>query len=353
MVATDICSKYFPNSYKLDLIIILPFAFMSQIRVPQSWEIPESAVTSESAYYNRRRFLKTLMSAGIGASILPLTACQSSSSETPLEASLNLPKLKFTTNPAFASVDRPQTDRDLAGKYNNFYEFGGSKNIWLKAQNLPLDNWKVEVTGLVKYPRTYDLDDLKRQFPLEERIYRFRCVEAWSMVLPWVGFPMRALIEAVEPTSAAKYVSFTTYYNKEITTGPGIVFGSLPWPYTEGLRIEEMANELAFFAVGIYGRELPKQNGAPLRMVLPWKYGFKGAKSIVKIEFLNSQPATFWNTINPREYGFEANVNPTVPHPRWSQAREKFISSGPDLNWVIKDTLPYNGYGKYVGSLYV
>ena len=326
---------------------------MSQIRLPKSWEMSESAVTPAHAYYNRRSFLKTLIGAGIGASVLSVTGCQKSSSPTAFETSLDLPKLKFTTNRAFASVDRPQTDRDLAGKYNNFYEFGGSKDIWLKAQNLPVEALQVEVGGLVKYPRTYDLEDLKKQFPLEERIYRFRCVEAWSMALPWVGFPMLALIKAVEPTAAAKYVRFTSYYDKTITKGPGAFFGSLPWPYTEGLRIEEMANELAFFAVGIYGGDLPKQQGAPLRMVLPWKYGFKGAKSIVKIEFLDSQPATFWNTINAKEYDFEANVNPTVPHPRWSQATEKFISTGPNLSWEIKETLPYNGYGEYVSSLYI
>ena len=326
---------------------------MNLIRVPKSWEIPEREVTSESAYFNRRRFLKTLVGAGIGASLTPIMGCQKSASQTALEASLDLPKIKpLSTNPAFASVDRPITDEQLAGSYNNFYEFGGTKNIWLKAQNLPTENWKVEVTGLVKNPRTYDIDDLKKKFPLEERIYRFRCVEAWSMVLPWIGFPMKALIEAVEPNSNAKFVQFTSFYDPEITTGPGFHIGSLPWPYAEGLRIEEMANELAFFALGIYGHDLPKQHGAPIRMVLPWKYGFKGAKSIVKIEFLDSQPATYWNTINPREYDFEANVNPNKPHPRWSQATEKFISQGPDLTWKIRETLLYNGYGEYVAGLY-
>ncbi|MDJ0714249.1 MAG: protein-methionine-sulfoxide reductase catalytic subunit MsrP [Prochloraceae cyanobacterium] len=327
---------------------------MTLIRIPKSWQIFKQEITSETAYFNRRRFIKTLVGASIGASLLPLAGCQKSASETALDSSLDLPKIKsFTPNPNFSSLDRPITDRTLAGRYNNFYEFGGGKNIWLKAQKLPAENWKVEVTGLVKNPRTYDIDDLKREFALEERIYRFRCVEAWSMVVPWIGFPMKALIEKVEPTSSAKYVRFTSFYDPEITTGPGIVFGKLPWPYQEGLRIEEMANELAFFALGNYGRDLPKQQGAPLRMVLPWKYGFKGAKSIVKIEFLASQPATYWNTINSQEYGFEANVNPDKPHPRWSQAKEKFIGEGPDFKWEIKETMPYNGYGEYVASLYV
>ncbi|NES86401.1 MAG: protein-methionine-sulfoxide reductase catalytic subunit MsrP, partial [Moorea sp. SIO2B7] len=259
---------------------------MTFIRVPQSWKLPESEVTKQSAYLNRRRFIKTLIGAGIGASLIPIMGCQKSASQTALETSLNLPKIKSVTNPAFSSVDRPITDEKLAARYNNFYEFGGTKGIWRQAQSLPTENWKVEVTGLVKNPRTYDLDDLKHKFPLEERIYRFRCVEAWSMVLPWIGFPMKSLIEAVEPTSAAKFVRFTSFYDSEITPGPGFHLGGLPWPYREGLRIEEMGNELDFFAVGIYGHDLPKQHGAPIRMVLPWKYGFKGAKSIVKIEFL-------------------------------------------------------------------
>ncbi|MGB7445403.1 MAG: protein-methionine-sulfoxide reductase catalytic subunit MsrP [Coleofasciculaceae cyanobacterium] len=327
---------------------------MTIIRVAKSWEIPESEATSESAYVNRRRFLKTLIGAGIGASIMPIVGCQQSSTEVPkaLAASLDQTSLKVKTNSAFAKVDRPITDELLAGQYNNFYEFGGNKSIWPEAQALPTEDWKVEVTGLVKNPRTYDLDDLKTKFPLEERIYRFRCVEAWSMVLPWIGFPMKSLIADVEPTSQAKFVRFTSYYNPEITKGPSFHLGSLPWPYTEGLRLEEMANELAFFAVGIYGHTLPKQHGAPIRAVLPWKYGFKGAKSIVKVEFLATQPATYWNTIDSHEYGFEANVNPNKPHPRWSQATEKFISQGPNLSWERRETFPYNGYGEYVASLY-
>ena len=333
---------------------------MTLIRIPQIWSASENQITAETLYWNRRRFIKTLIGAGIGASILPLAGCDSSNSavgksasQTALEASLDLPKItNLTQNPAFTKVQRPITEEKLAGQYNNFYEYGGTKKIWLNAQKLPTENWKVEVTGLVNNPQTYDIDELKQKFPLEERVYRFRCVEAWSMVLPWIGFPMKKLIEAVEPTSKAKYVRFTSFYDPEITTGPGFHIGSLPWPYQEGLRIEEMANELAFFAVGIYGHDLPKQHGAPLRMVIPWKYGFKGAKSIVKIEFLDSQPATYWNTIDSREYDFEANVNPNKPHPRWSQATEKFISKGPGLSWDIKETLPYNGYGEYVGHLY-
>lgn len=326
---------------------------MTLIPRAKPWQLSENSITSESLYYNRRRFLKTLVGTGIGASLIPLAGCQKSESANALSQTLQLSQIdNFTPNSRFQKVDRPLTLQELAGRYNNFYEFGGTKNIWLKAQKLPTENWKVEVTGLVKYPKTYDLDDLKKTFSLEERIYRFRCVEAWSMVLPWIGFPMQALIQAVEPKSAAKFVRFTSFYDPNITTGPGFHLGALPWPYQEGLRIEEMNNELAFLAVGIYGHDLPKQHGAPIRCVLPWKYGFKGAKSVVKIEFLATKPATYWNTIDPNEYDFEANVNPNKPHPRWSQATEKFISTGPGLSWELKETLPYNGYGEYVANLY-
>lgn len=326
---------------------------MAIIRIPESWEIPEREVTSEAAFFNRRHFLKSLIGASVGATILPILGCDDSSENMALEKTLNTAKLKANVNPAFSAVDRPVTDQSLAGQYNNFYEFGGTKSIWPAAQALPTDDWKVEVSGLVKNPRTYDLDDIKKTFPLEERIYRFRCVEAWSMVIPWIGFGMRELIAAVEPTNQAKFVRFTSYYDKNITTGPSFHLGKLPWPYTEGLRLDEMANELAFFAVGVYDHILPKQHGAPLRAVLPWKYGFKGAKSIAKIEFLDTQPATFWNTLDSHEYDFEANVNPTKPHPRWSQATEKFVSKGPKLAWEKRPTLPYNGYGEYVANLYV
>ncbi|MBP0020346.1 MAG: protein-methionine-sulfoxide reductase catalytic subunit MsrP [Cyanobacteria bacterium SBLK] len=327
---------------------------MTFFKNPPSWQLSEAAATSETLYRDRRRFLKSFIGAGIGAAATTLLGCQKSQAQiSDLEATYKLPEIQpLPTNPAFARVDRPITNQELASSYNNFYEFGGTKSIWRSAQNLPTENWQVEVTGLVKNPRTYDLDSLKKDFSIEERIYRFRCVEAWSMALPWVGFPMKDLMAAVEPKSEAKFVRFTSFYDAKITTGPGFHLGSLPWPYQEGLRIEEMANELAFFAIGIYGRELPKQHGAPIRMVLPWKYGFKGGKSIVKIEFLDSQPATYWNTLIPHEYGFIANVDPSKPHPRWSQAREKFIGDTPNFDWEIRETLPYNGYGEYVADLY-
>lgn len=325
---------------------------MTLIRIAKSWETPDCQTTPEAVFFNRRRFLKTIIGTGISASILPLAGCQTdAASNTPPLGSSYPSYLNLVRNPNFAQVARPITEEFLASKYNNFYEFGGTKSIWKAAQNLPTENWKIEVGGLVNNPRTYDLDDLKK-FPIEERVYRFRCVEAWSMVVPWVGFPMKLLVQDVDPKSNAKFVSFTSFYDRNITPGPGFWSSIYPWPYTEGLRLEEMVNELAFFATGIYGHELPKQNGAPLRAVLPWKYGFKGAKSIVKIEFLDKQPATFWNTIDSHEYDFEANVNPNKPHPRWSQATERVVGTGPSFSWEKRPTLLYNGYAEYVGNLY-
>ncbi len=325
------------------------------VRIRKSWEISERDVTPEAVFFNRRRFMKSLIGLGIGATAASLTGCQSRGDATeatgdPTAGTVSLGDIP--RNPDFAEVDRSITPRDLAARYNNFYEFGGNKSIWQAAQALPTDDWKVEVSGLVKNPRTYDLEDLQRRFPIEERIYRFRCVEAWAMVVPWAGFPMRLLLEDVEPQSNAKFVRFTSYYDAKVTPGPGWRPNSLPWPYTEGLTIEEMANDLAFFATGIYGHTLPKQHGAPIRMVVPWKYGFKGAKSIVKIEFLEEQPATFWNTLVPNEYGFEANVNPNKPHPRWSQAQERMIGPGASFSWEVRPTLLYNGYEEYVANLY-
>ncbi len=327
---------------------------MPLIRIKKSWEIPEREITPEKVYLNRRRFMKNLIGAGLSATALStLTSCDGNSKTSLISTAATLPTIdKFTPNSNFAKVDRPITDEALATKYNNFYEFGGNKSIWENAQALPTENWKVEVTGLVKNSRIYDIDELQKKFPLEERVYRFRCVEAWAMVVPWLGFPMKLLMADVEPTSKAQYVRFTSFYDPQITKGPGFWAGGYPWPYTEGLRIDEMANELAFFAMGMYGKSLPKQNGAPLRQVIPWKYGFKGAKSIVKIEFVEERPATFWNTLIPNEYGFEANVNPQVPHPRWSQATERILSEGASWSWEKRPTLLYNGYGEYVANLY-
>ncbi|MBD3882686.1 protein-methionine-sulfoxide reductase catalytic subunit MsrP [Phormidium tenue FACHB-886] len=324
---------------------------MAFIHIPKPWQLPEHEVTYEAAFWNRRKFMKTLIGVGIAGSVLPLVGCQSQNkaAEEPLAG---VKTLSARQNTAFEVSDRPLTNQTIAATYNNFYEYGGSKNIWQNAQNLPLEDWKVEVSGLVNNPHTYDIDDLLR-FPLEERICRFRCVEAWAMVVPWIGFPMNAILKQVEPTAKAKFVRFTSFYAPNITKGPIFPPGQfLPFPYTEALRIEEMANDLAFFAVGVYGHTLPKQHGAPLRAVLPWKYGFKGAKSIVKIEFTETQPATFWNTLSPGEYKFVSNVEPEVAHPRWSQRKEKLVGPGAQFEWKEVPTAIYNGYGEYVAKLY-
>lgn len=327
---------------------------MAFIHLPKPWQLPEKMVTDEAAFWSRRKFLQGVAGLSIAGAALPLLGCQQQvvNGDEPIAG---VSPLQVPVNPNFAKVDRPLTNEILAATYNNFYEYGSGKQIWPKAQALKTDPWTVEVSGLVKNPHTYDLDDLTKTFPLEERICRFRCVEAWAMVVPWIGFPMRAILQAAEPTSEAKFVRFTSYYDRQrqITPGPSFPPSQfLPWPYTEGLRIDEMANELAFFAVGVYGHTLPKQHGAPIRAVLPWKYGFKGAKSIVKIEFIDKQPATYWNTIGPNEYKFESNVEPEVSHPRWSQAKERLIGPGNQFNWEEVPTQKYNGYGEFVASLY-
>ena len=322
---------------------------MPVIRIPKPWALPERLTTSESVY-GRRKFLLQAAGAGLG-----MAAATVGCNHQPDVLSQPTQSLTSTasSNPVFSGEGLALTPETVAARYNNFYEFGSSKNIWRRAQALPTDPWTVEVTGLVNSPKSYDLDDLNSKFPLEERVYRFRCVEAWAMVVPWLGFPMHLLMEDVDPTSAAKFVRFESFYDPSITTGPTFPRPSaLPWPYQEALRIDEMANELAFFAVGIYGHSLPKQHGAPIRMVVPWKYGFKGAKSIVKIEFVAEQPATFWNTLAPEEYGFISNVDPGVPHPRWSQAEERLIGEGPGWGWTRQPTLPYNGYEEFVAHLY-
>ncbi|WP_035986329.1 protein-methionine-sulfoxide reductase catalytic subunit MsrP [Leptolyngbya sp. KIOST-1] len=318
------------------------------------WQSPYPKVTPEGVFWRRRRFMTSLIGAGVGLAASAGGCRRSGPMDADLERSLGVPLPAVPRHRAFADAGREPTPQRYASSYNNYYEFGGSKNIWASAQALPTDPWKLDVSGLVKNPVSFDLEDLTRQFELEERIYRFRCVEAWAMVVPWIGFPMRALMALVEPTAAAKYVRFTSFYDPMVTPGPNFGFArNLPWPYTEGLTVAEMANELAFFAVGVYGRTLPKQHGAPIRMVVPWKYGFKGAKAIVRIEFVAEQPATYWNTLAPNEYGFEANVEPDVPHPRWSQAKERLVGESTALfTWEEQPTVIYNGYGEWVAGLY-
>ena len=243
-------------------------------------------------------------------------------------------------------LDRPITDESYAASYNNFYEFTTFKgSVYKKASRLHTFPWQVLVGGLVSSPRVFDIDELVRALPLEERLYRFRCVEAWAMAVPWTGFPFHALIKMVQPFSSAKFVRFVSFFKPEDAPNQSPSYG--PWPYMEGLTMAEAMNELTLLATGIYGHPLPKQHGAPLRLVVPWKYGFKSIKSIAKIEFTAEQPRTFWNSITPREYGFTANVDPKVPHPRWSQKTERLLDTG-----ERRKTLSYNGYGEWVAGLY-
>ncbi len=294
----------------------------------------DSQTTDESIYVNRRKLIK----AGIigSASLLASNSM-----------ALSLPKA--TENSEFL-IDELTSEKD-ATTYNNFYEFGLSKSDPVEnAKDFKTEPWTVEVDGLCENKGTFDLEKLISNFSLEERIYRMRCVEAWSMVIPWTGFKLADLIKYCKPLSSAKYVYFETLYDPKQM--PGQKGRSIPWPYREGLRMDEAMNELTLMAVGMYGKQLPNQNGAPLRLVTPWKYGFKGIKSIVKIKFLDKQPINSWQAIAPQEYGFYANVNPEVDHPRWSQATERRITGGFSLfNSRIK-TQMFNGYSDYVASMY-
>ena len=242
-------------------------------------------------------------------------------------------------------LDRPLTEESWATSYNNFYEFGSHKQIASAAQALRLQPWSVTIDGMVEKELTLDADQLIRRMPLEERLYRHRCVEAWSMAVPWSGFPLAALVEFARPLGSARYLRMETFMDAEMA--PGQRQSWYPWPYIEGLTMAEATNELAFIATGLYGKPMPRQNGAPLRLVTPWKYGFKSVKSVVRFTFTEERPVTFWEAIQPSEYGFWANVNPEVPHPRWSQATERVLGSDESV-----PTQLFNGYGEYVAHLY-
>ncbi|MEE9124297.1 MAG: protein-methionine-sulfoxide reductase catalytic subunit MsrP [candidate division NC10 bacterium] len=315
---------------------------MQFLRKPD-WALPEREATPESIFLDRRRFLMGalgVVAGGIGGAAFAGAA--EKTSEAPLDRTLDLYPAK--RNPEF-TLDRPLTKESVAATYNNFYEFGPVKTIYWLAQRLKTRPWQVRVEGLVRKPRVFDIDDLIRSMPLEERLYRFRCVEAWAMAVPWTGFPLSALIKVVEPKSEARCVKLTTFLDRTVAIGQLRFW--LPWPYTEGLTMEEAMNELTLLATGIYGKPLPKQHGAPVRLVVPWKYGFKNIKSIVSIEFVKDRPKTFWEILGPDEYGFWANVNPEFAHPRWSQASERMIGTE-----ERRPTQIFNGYGKWVASLY-
>jgi sulfoxide reductase catalytic subunit YedY len=302
----------------------------------KGWEIPESETTPESVFLNRRQ----IIAAGLAASGAGLIGGPAAAATADPTADLYPAKRNETY-----ALDRAITPEKYSGDYNNYYEFGTSKSIADGAEKLKTRPWSVKIDGLVEKPMELSLDDLVRKMPLEERLYRHRCVEAWSMAVPWTGFPLKSLVALANPTSGAKYVVMQTFMDRAVAPGQKQFW--YPWPYTEGLAIEEANNDLAFLATGIYGKPLGNQFGAPLRLAVPWKYGFKSVKAITKVTFAAERPKTFWEALQSSEYGFWANVNPEVPHPRWSQASERVL--GTDER---RPTLLFNGYGEYVAGLY-
>ena len=309
--------------------------------IKQPDDIKSTEITDEQIYHERRDFLR----ASSGAALAVAAGAAFPGLMFPNEAAAQAAMLNFKKNPQFTTDEAINSLKDIT-RYNNFYEFGTDKEDPAKyAHTLKTDPWNVRVEGEVEKPADYHLEDLIKESQLEERIYRLRCVEAWSMVIPWVGIPMSTLIKRFKPTSKAKYVEFTTLHDPEQM--PGQKRAVLNWPYVEGLRMDEAMHPLTMLAVGLYGQVLPNQNGAPIRLVVPWKYGFKNIKSIVKIRFTETMPKTTWNLAGPREYGFYANVNPEVSHPRWSQSRERRIGE-----FFKRKTEMFNGYEEQVASLY-
>ncbi len=303
------------------------------IKTRRPSDVRTSEITPKSVYLNRRRFIQSASALGLGAiaGVSPFSAAQA--------------KLKGLVKGPYGTDEEP-TSLSSITSYNNFYEFGADKGDPAKnARNFKTMPWSIAIEGEVGKPGNYNFEDLIAPHKLEERTYRLRCVEAWSMVVPWVGIPLADIIKRLEPTSRAKYVAFETLLDPKQM--PGQRRSVLDWPYREGLRIDEAMNPLTLLAVGLYGEELPAQNGAPIRLVVPWKYGFKSIKSIVRIRFSETMPATSWNMSSPREYGFYSNVNPTVSHPRWSQARERRIG-----DFLKRKTLEFNGYAEEVAPMY-
>jgi len=324
------------------------------IKTPKKHELKENTVTAENIYRDRRSLLKKMGFLGAGTLISSATQADVFDLFSKDEVK------KFTTKPLTYTKDKSGLDQVLTPEnkvttHNNFYEFGSKKNQPVElSQEFKVDPWQLKISGEVDKPFTLSYDDLFSQFPLEERIYRLRCVEAWSMVIPWLGFSLAQLLKKAQPNSRAKYVAFETLYDPKQMPGQESrrLGGGIKYPYVEGLRIDEAMNPLTLMSVGLYGKTLPPQNGAPIRLVVPWKYGFKSIKSIVGIKLVEKMPATTWNQLAPREYGFYANVNPEVAHPRWSQASERRITSGGLFARNRIETLPFNGYGEEVADLY-
>jgi sulfoxide reductase catalytic subunit YedY len=291
----------------------------------RGWEVSERLVTPEALVLGRRA---ALAGAGSVALAAPALAQAAAAPER---------------NPKYVA-GREITPEKYATTYNNYYEFSEGKNLWEAAQVIKPRPWTISLEGQLKEPRTIAIDDLLKQVQVEERVYRHRCVEAWAMTVPWTGFPLSQLLKIAEPLGSAKYIVFETAQDPKM---PGLQSPFYPWPYIEGLTLDEAANDLAFISTGMYGKSLPAQDGGPVRLTVPWKYGFKSAKALAKISFTEKRPVNFWQAIQPSEYGFWANVNPDVSHPRWSQARERLLGSN-----EMVPTQIYNGYGEFVASLY-
>ncbi|MFD2263306.1 protein-methionine-sulfoxide reductase catalytic subunit MsrP [Lacibacterium aquatile] len=299
------------------------------LRIKRSWEMPEREATPESLFFGRRKLLKA--GAALGASsLLPSIAKAAGTYPMPRQE-------KYT-------LDRPLSEEGIATSYNNFYEFGSSKNVVRAAQALKTDPWTLTIDGMVEKELKLSVDDILAKIPGEERLYRHRCVEAWSMSVPWSGIPLAELVKLAAPKNEAKYVRFETFMDTDMAPGQKQFWYT--WPYVEGVTMAEAMNELPFLATGVYGKPLPKQMGAPIRLVLPWKYGFKSIKSIVKMSFTDKRPTSFWELMQAQEYGFWANVNPEVAHPRWSQKTERTLAGD------TRATLLFNGYGEQVAHLY-
>ncbi len=313
------------------------------IKVKRGWELPESAAAPEHVFRDRRRLCKALAAGPVLLAAGGAWASSTVRAEEPM-ADPSAGLYPVPQNPRY-TLDRPLTPEVDATSYNNFYEFGSSKDVKEEAQALPIRPWDITIDGMVEAPITIAVDDLLKKMSLEERLYRHRCVEAWSMAVPWSGFPMKALVDFARPLSAATYVRMETFLDPDAAEGQRAVW--YPWPYIEGLTIAEATNELAFLATGIYGKPVPPQNGSPLRLAVPWKYGFKSIKSIVRFTFTDQRPVSFWEALQASEYGFWANVNPEVPHPRWSQATERVLGTDERV-----PTMLFNGYGEFVADLY-
>ena len=307
------------------------------IKRRKAWEIPESQATPEDVYFNRRQIMLAT-GVAVGASILPRHVAEASADHT---ADL----YPAPRNERYV-IDREITDEDVSSTYNNFYEFGSHKRIHRQARRLETRPWTISIDGLVEQPFEIEFEDLVRRMQLEERLYRLRCVEAWAMAVPWTGFPLKDLVALARPLGSAKYLRMETFLDPDMA--PGQRQSWYPWPYVEGLTMAEATNELSFLVTGVYGKPAANQFGAPIRLAVPWKYGFKSVKSIVRFQFTEERPVTFWEDIQPAEYGFWANVNPEVPHPRWSQAEEELIGAG----GTKVPTQLYNGYGDFVAGMY-